>query len=1403
MSPLSPVDAAALAQPVRGPGRHPWRVVGVRLIVGLVIAAWSLLLLAWLSLHWFILPHIQQWRTPIEARAGAALGVPVRIGTIEVHSSGWVPGIELRDVVLLDPAGRTALRLPRVVAALSVRSLVALELRFEQLLIDGAELEIRRDAQGRLLVAGLDLGGSGAGGDDGAAADWFFRQGEFVIRQGAIRWVDEQRQAPPLALTDVQLIVRNSLRHHTLRVDATPPADWGDRFTLQGRFTQRLLGRSGDWKHWSGSAYASLPRADVRELKRHVDLPFDLSEGNGALRAWVELQDGEPRIATVDVALREVALRLVHDAERLVFEQMEGRFEGQRDAEGGAVTLRRFGFLTGDGIRWPQGDLALTWRQRPGEASTGGSFTAQRLDLGVMADIAARVPIGAAARRLLAEAKPRGSLNDFSAQWQGPLDAPERYQVKGALSGLSLASRAASEPHGVGRPGLRDATLELRATESGGEARVALKDGAIELPGVFADPLVPLDQLSAQLAWKIEPGKAPTDEPKLTVQVRDARFANADARGELSATWSSGDPGDKGHGGRFPGRLELDGKLADGIAIRIARYLPLGLPEATRHYVESAVRGGTVKAATFRVRGHLRDFPFHNARTGKDGEFRIAGQAENATFAFAPDAPQWPALTGVNGELVIDRSTLEIRNARAVLGAIEWGPVSGQIPNLGERPVVSLEATAKGPLADMVKVVNTTPIGGWISKSLANASATGPAELKLALDIPLAAVSTTTVKGSLALPGNDVRISADTPLLGAAKGRVDFTQKGFAVVGATARLFGGEAGFDGGTQGDDSLRFSGQGSATVEALRRASELGLVARIAGSLNGQAAYRFTLGFVHGRPQVLVTSNLVGLGVDLPYPLAKPAAAPLELRYQTTAIEDAALPAQTSRESLRLDLGNLLQVQYLREQGGEGSRVVRGGIGVLAPAPTPANGVAAHLVLQRLDVDTWEAALDKLFGTAAAGPRAPAASESVRDRAAMPSGTTATADSGGARGDDYVPDAIALRAQEVQSGSRRITGVVAGASEEGGLWRANINADQLEGYVEFRPSRRRTAAGQGPGPGAGRVYARLARLSLPKSDVAQVEQRLLDEQPASAVPGLDIVVDDFELRGRRFGRVEIEAANRIRRDPGREVVREWRLAKMNVTMPEAQLTATGAWGAVSAPGDAGPRRRASMDFNLAVSDSGALLERLGAGKAIRGGKGGLSGQVSWLGSPLSPDYPSMDGRIHVEIDAGQFLKAEPGAARLLSVLSLQSLPRRLAFDFRDLFEQGFAFDSVTGDVEIDNGVARTNNLRMRGSAAVVLMEGRADLGRETQDLRVVVVPEINAGTASLAYAIINPAVGIGTFLAQYFLRKPLIEAGTREFHVSGGWDDPKVERVERRRLPDLSAAEPPAAAASSPNQ
>jgi uncharacterized protein YhdP len=86
------------------------------------------------------------------------------------------------------------------------------------------------------------------------------------------------------------------------------------------------------------------------------------------------------------------------------------------------------------------------------------------------------------------------------------------------------------------------------------------------------------------------------------------------------------------------------------------------------------------------------------------------------------------------------------------------------------------------------------------------------------------------------------------------------------------------------------------------------------------------------------------------------------------------------------------------------------------------------------------------------------------------------------------------------------------------------------------------------------------------------------------------------------------------------------------------------------------------------------------------------------------------------------------------------------------------------------------------MKGVNAAVLMEGKADIARETQDLKVVVVPEINAGTASLVATVINPAIGLGSFLAQMFLREPLMRAATQEFHVDGTWADPRVTRVAR---------------------
>jgi uncharacterized protein YhdP len=364
-------------------------------------------------------------------------------------------------------------------------------------------------------------------------------------------------------------------------------------------------------------------------------------------------------------------------------------------------------------------------------------------------------------------------------------------------------------------------------------------------------------------------------------------------------------------------------------------------------------------------------------------------------------------------------------------------------------------------------------------------------------------------------------------------------------------------------------------------------------------------------------------------------------------------------------------------------------------------------------------------------------------------------------------YAPTRIGLQANSLSADGRTLHQVVAGGLREGGAWRVNVEAQELSGHLVYR---------QAVGDQWGHLYARLSRLNLQPASVAEVEGLL--EAPPIQLPSLDIVVDQLELRGKKFGRVEIEAVNN---EPGKARTKnsgEWQLSKFNITVPEASLRGTGRWLTTS---EASAPRKTEMNFKLDVSDAGALLTRLGTPNALRGGTGQLEGSVGWQGSPLALHYPSLSGQFAVTMGRGQFLKADAGVAKLLGVLSLQALPRRLLLDFRDVFSEGFIFDSVRGDVTIAQGIAQTRNLQIKGVNALVQLDGSANIAQETQKLRVVILPSLDAGTASLVAGIaVNPVVGLTSFLAQLFLQNPLVKANTQEFLIDGSWADPRVTKV-----------------------
>ncbi|WP_310614236.1 YhdP family protein [Limnohabitans sp.] len=1321
-------------------------------VLGLVFFAWVAVLLAWSALHIFIVPRIGDYREVMQQQATRALGLRVEIGSITAQGGWLVPWFELNDIQLYDREGREALSLPRVLAAMSPRSVLLGQ--FEQLDIEQPELEIRRDANGHVWVAGIDTGAAG----DGSGADWFFSQPEFVVRGGLIHWRDDSRTsaaqtpAPVLTLQGVDLSIKNQWFQHALRADLTPPEAFGQRLSVRGKFYQPPWQRAGDTSQWSGEMFGDLPFVNLATLRQWVpmDKGLSLQEGRGALRLWADVKNGVPQGVTADVALDAVDARLGVNVLPLALRHVHGRIGVQWQDGEVAISSQDLVFDTQEGEHWPGGVLRVSWR---GDAFEAGTLTADRLDLEALAQISQRLPLPEALRAMLSRVQPQGQVNQLKATWQKNSDASLNYSAKGQVRQLAMQRDALPTSPLADVPGMQAAQLEFDLTQKGGKARVSILNGSITLPVGLDEPRIALEEASAQIAWQHK-----GDE--VAVQFTQGRVVNADLAGEFSGNWKTGEAS-----ARLPGVLDLTATLSRAKVAHVHRYLPNTLPRDVRAYVRDAVQAGDASHVTMRLRGNLRDMPFDNPKLG---EFRIAAQVAQGHYAYVPPVPTkaktvqtaaWPALTEVNGDLVFDRSTLQFKGSTQLAGApqVTWQKLVANIPKL-DQPVVSVTGEARGPVAQVLDMISKSTLNDLTGTVLSKSQATGDANFKLALTLPIDHLDKSTVQGSVVFADNALQVMPGTPVLNRMRGTLQFSEQGFQLKGLQAQLLGGDATLDGGlsfvaTEGQSPLQLKIRGDLTAEGLRQARELGFVSRLAQRATGKSAYSANLGLRRGVPELSINSDLKGMALTLPAPLSKPAAALMPLRIESQLTRESLQPkSRVLQDQISVTLGRVVSVTYVRDLSGARTRVVRGGIAVgqsvMDAVPMRDNAVSLNLQLPVLDLDAWNTALTQFTGVS------PLKRKSTRQSVV---GSEAASDDA----QDYMPAFAALRADQIKVSDRLIHKVLVGGTRQGELWRLNISADELNGSAEVRPPNGNLPA---------HLYVRLAYLNIPPSLVPDVES-LLTEQPSS-IPGLDIVVNDLTLRGKKLGRLEIEAVNRV----GTNAVREWRLNKFNVILPEATLTANGVWAAE------GPLvRRTQFNFVLAIRDSGDLLTRLGTPGAIRHGEGRLEGQVSWQGSPITLDYASMNGKMHLAIEKGQFLKTEPGAARLLGVLNLQALPRRLTLDFSDIFSDGFAFDFVRGDIGIDQGVASTNNLQMKGVVAGALIEGSADLVRETQKLKVVVVPEINAGTASLYVATINPLIGLTTYLAQMVLSKPLVRAGTNEFFVDGTWSSPRVTKVD----------------------
>ena len=220
-----------------------------------------------------------------------------------------------------------------------------------------------------------------------------------------------------------------------------------------------------------------------------------------------------------------------------------------------------------------------------------------------------------------------------------------------------------------------------------------------------------------------------------------------------------------------------------------------------------------------------------------------------------------------------------------------------------------------------------------------------------------------------------------------------------------------------------------------------------------------------------------------------------------------------------------------------------------------------------------------------------------------------------------------------------------------------------------------------------------------------------------------------------------------------------------------------------------------RTRLALGVDSDDIGALLAGLSLGGQVGGGKGKLQVDADWRGGPDALDPLTLQAKLRLDALDGRLHELEPGAGRVLGLLGIGQLPRRLTLDFRDFFDKGFAFDSITGDVRLANGSARSDNIAIKGPAADILVRGSADLRSQRFDQTVDVLPKsggLLTAVGALAGGPVGAAVGA---VANAVLEKPMQGIGAKTYRVTGPWAAPKVEVSARRDPPKTQVAAPDA--------
>ncbi len=1279
-----------------------WVIYSILLVLAVMLITAGII-------SFFIFPNIYEYKDDISTKISNKIGLKTTIGDIITDWDGISPRVLIREIDIYDQDNVSALHLENVKGTFSWLSIPMLRPHLSSISVKNPKLSIQRKANGAIYVAGIALTGDGKPD----LGNWLLRQEKIKIKNASLIWHDEMRQAPALSLDNVDLRLTNPawrkiFGQHLFTFSALPSIGTQNPIEIDGDFFGRDISQI---ETWHGNINLNTQATDLAVWKTWVDYPITLTSGTG--KADVSLSFSNKRIDQLSANLEvdNIAGKVSGEKKAFEAERLSGVVSWEQTAKTTTVSVQSINLIRKDDLNVYNGSGLVSYKQNSADPWINASATLDAIDLRFLNIINDTVPLPDTIRTRIIDLAPTGQLTNISLNWQGTVKKPREYRIKGSFSALSMNPYQAI-------PGFKNISGNIDANEDAGLLALDANDASLNLKNVLRWP-IPLKKLDGKITWNRK-------NNKLKVIAKNMTMTNAHISGSIDASYHMN--GVKG------GYLDLSGNFDNGDVQYASFYYPKVLNDETTKWLDDSIISGKANDVQLTVKGYLDDFPYvdkENQLDPKLGLFRVTAKLSDAVLEYGKS---WPKISDLGLDLLFEGNRMELNADRGKILGFNILKSQAIIPVLDTKgknnQVLTIVSEGEGPITDGINFINSSPVQEVTLGFTDNLKTSGHGKLNLDLSLPLNSIEQSTYKGQYKMV--DGTIYADDemhlPEIRHIDGTLNFDKSGIYADSIKADIFGGASEVSLNTASDSTIHIDAKGRVTDRGLQEALPNALTASLAGSADWDANIAIKKPLLN----LSVRSSLVGMAVNLPAPIGKPAeqdANFLMTKKQNLAHED----------TIEVAYNQIVSAQILRTEKAGDLTIDRGDIAINTPVKTPtAPGLHLRGVFDYVNADEWLSVLNT--------PSPNAASK-----------TTSKINF----------SAADITIQSLDLFKRPFSQTKLIAKPKGEHLQIAVNSQELDGNIEWQSPSRNAEDGK--------IIARFTKLHIPSSDDKTEEEKKTIKRLDSKYPDLDIKADDFKLGKKMLGALSLDAFERNE---------DWIIKALEISNPKGSLVADGTWhNWTRSP-------NTNVNFTLSTADIGDTLKRFGQADAVKDGVAVITGRLQWPGSPHEFETEDLSGEFTLGASKGQVLKVQPGVGRLFGLLTLQSLPRRLTLDFKDLFSEGFAFDEISATAKIEHGIMRSDDFFMTGPAAETEIKGETNLKTETQNLHVRVEPHIS-DSVSLAALAGGPLAGAAAWLAQKILKDPLNKIAQSEYKITGTWDKPvEVDADEKQEAKKASS-------------